>query len=54
MFAGVDLSTARNLTQDQVDEACMQPGTRLPAGLVLHSCRGAHMVVIRPSRGGQR
>jgi uncharacterized protein YjbI with pentapeptide repeats len=35
---GTDLSTARGLTQSQVDEACGDADTKLPAGLKIHTC----------------
>ena len=37
---GADLSAARGLTQDQVNRACSDHGTRLPAGLSGRPCRG--------------
>ncbi len=38
-IASTDLSQARGLTQEQVDQACGGPSTRLPAGLVAKTCR---------------
>ena len=39
-LAGTDLSNALGLTQNQIDDACSGPGTRLPRGLVPRTCRG--------------
>ena len=41
---GADLSNAKGLTQDQVDEACAGAGTRLPRGIVARGCNGARMI----------
>jgi uncharacterized protein YjbI with pentapeptide repeats len=38
-IASSDLSQARGLTQDQIDQACGGPSTRLPAGLVAKTCK---------------
>jgi len=35
---GTDLSTVRGLTQEQIDEACADAQTRLPAGLTAKFC----------------
>jgi hypothetical protein len=41
MLGGADLSGAKGLDQDQLDEACGDGGTRLPRGLSLRkSCHG--------------
>ena len=40
-IGGVDLSRAKGLDQEQIDEACTDSATRLPAGLVLRG-RGCH------------
>jgi hypothetical protein len=40
MLGGADLSGAKGLDQDQLDEACGDGGTRLPRGLTLKSCHG--------------
>ncbi|MCA3722764.1 pentapeptide repeat-containing protein, partial [Phenylobacterium sp.] len=37
-FAGVDLSNARNLRQEQLDTACSVGTVRLPRGLTLRPC----------------
>jgi uncharacterized protein YjbI with pentapeptide repeats len=37
-FQGADLREAVGLTQKQLDEACGDAGTRLPAGLSLKVC----------------
>ena len=42
---GADLSGARNLTQDQVREACGDGSTRLPGRLTAQACRGAIRVI---------
>jgi uncharacterized protein YjbI with pentapeptide repeats len=34
-FVGADLSKAKNLTQDQIDIACGDKATKLPAGLTM-------------------
>lgn len=39
-ISGVDLSSARGLTQDQLDEACGDGATRAPKGLVVRACGG--------------
>ncbi|MFN7104853.1 MAG: pentapeptide repeat-containing protein, partial [Pseudorhizobium sp.] len=46
---GADLSGARNLTQDQVSEACGDGSTRLPGRLTAHACRGTIRVIRTPS-----
>jgi uncharacterized protein YjbI with pentapeptide repeats len=38
-FSGAEMSRARGLTQRQLDEACGDNTTALPAGLRLSSCR---------------
>jgi uncharacterized protein YjbI with pentapeptide repeats len=38
-IAASDLSQAKGLTQDQIDQACGGPSTRLPAGLVARTCK---------------
>jgi len=43
MIMGADLSRARGLEQDQVDEACGDSRTRLPAGMIMRGC-GIHMI----------
>jgi uncharacterized protein YjbI with pentapeptide repeats len=46
-IAASDLSQARGLTQDQIDQACGGPSTRLPAGLVAKTCKpGAGNVIV--------
>jgi uncharacterized protein YjbI with pentapeptide repeats len=37
-FAGADLSSSVGLTQPELDAACAEAGTRLPAGLHIDSC----------------
>jgi len=51
---GVDLSHARNLTQDQVDEACGDGKTRLPNGLSVHTCGAMVRVIIQQAGAGGR
>jgi hypothetical protein len=50
---GADLSHAKGLTQDQLDEACADGRTRAPPGLVAKSCHGRiiapHVVVSIPT-----
>ena len=48
---GADLSSARNLTQHQVQEACADGETRLPRGLRGEACRGTR-VIIRTHKTG--
>ena len=38
-LSGADLSIAKGLTQQQLDTACGDPSTRLPAGLSVRACR---------------
>ena len=38
-FSGAEMDRARGLTQHQLDQACGDPSTVLPAGLGLHGCR---------------
>ena len=38
VLAGADLSRARGLTQDQLDDACADGRTRVPPGLVAKAC----------------
>ena len=45
---GADLSGARGLTQDQVDEACADGSTRLPGRLTVRTCRGGPRLVRTP------
>jgi hypothetical protein len=40
MIAGADLSRARGLTQEQLDDACGDSRTRLPSGLVARCSSG--------------
>ena len=54
VIAGVDLSHARGLTQDQVDDACGDARTRLPKGLTLHACGGARRSTRARSSGSSR
>ena len=49
-FRGSDLSRARNLTQDQLNEACGDSATRAPRGLEVRTCRGGRPVVVIPVR----
>ena len=37
---GADMSQTLGLTQDQVNDACGDGGTRLPSGLKVHECHG--------------
>ena len=37
-FSGAEMARARGLTQPQLDRACGDPSTTLPAGLGLHAC----------------
>jgi uncharacterized protein YjbI with pentapeptide repeats len=39
IFSGADLSEARGLTQAQLNRACGDAATRLPAGLTIPACR---------------
>jgi hypothetical protein len=39
-FRGTDLSKTRNLTQDQIENTCMDGGTRLPERLKSVGCKG--------------
>lgn len=41
IFSGADLSTARGLTQAQLNTACGDPTTALPHGMTIPACRGA-------------
>ena len=45
VIAGVDLSRAKGLTQDQVDDACGDARTRLPPRLEAHGCTNLHMII---------
>ena len=45
---GLDLSRARGLTADQVEEACGDASTRLPGGLTARNCRGGVRVIRTP------
>ena len=45
VIAGVDLSHARGLTQEQVDEACADSKTRLPSGFTARSCAGIRAII---------
>jgi hypothetical protein len=48
LLFGADLSAARGLDQDQLDEACGDPSTRLPSGLSVKLCHGrmdAHRIL---------
>ena len=48
-LGGADLSRARGLTQDQLDEACGDSRTRLPSGLSVRSgCAGMHINIRIP------
>jgi uncharacterized protein YjbI with pentapeptide repeats len=38
-FSGAEMDRARGLTQRQLDEACGDSSTRLPAGMHLQACR---------------
>src|SRR5580704_12266267 len=38
-FLGTDLSKTKGLTQAQIDVACSDDKTKLPAGLKIHLCR---------------
>jgi uncharacterized protein YjbI with pentapeptide repeats len=54
-LAGADLSAAKGLTQDQLDQACSNAATRVPAGLVARACKGDPRVIIlrsSPVHGG--
>ena len=58
-LAGADLSSARGLTQAQLDQACSTPSTKLPAGLVGRACHGggANVIVLHstsPVHGAPR
>jgi len=48
MIGGVDLSEARGLTQEQIDDACADSRTRLPAGLTAKNCHGGVRVIVKP------
>jgi len=37
-FAGTDLTHVKGLTQSQLDIACSDANTKLPAGLKIHTC----------------
>ena len=39
-IGGVDFSKAKGLDQDQINEACANPQTRLPGRLVAKACHG--------------
>jgi uncharacterized protein YjbI with pentapeptide repeats len=45
-LAGADLSTAKGLTQAQIDQACGAATTHLPPGLVIHQCHGGPNVIV--------
>jgi uncharacterized protein YjbI with pentapeptide repeats len=45
-LASADLSSAKGLTQSQIDLACAAPTTRLPAGLVAKPCHGGAPSVV--------
>jgi hypothetical protein len=47
MIGGADLSQARNLTRDQIAEACADHATRLPSGLTGKACVSRLIVVRR-------
>ena len=38
-FLGTDLRKVKGLTQAQMDAACGDARTRLPAGLKIHTCQ---------------
>jgi uncharacterized protein YjbI with pentapeptide repeats len=38
LLSGADLSIAKNLTQNQLDQACGGAATKLPEGLTLKPC----------------
>src|SRR5690606_26208080 len=44
---GADLSRAKGLTQDQLDDACSDGSTRLPKGLVARCNRGTAVLMIK-------
>jgi hypothetical protein len=47
ILAGANLAGARNLRQSQLDEACGDDATRLPAGLKVKACGNRRMIVVR-------
>ena len=47
VIRGADLSGARNLTQDQIQQACGDGSTRLPGRLTPQTCRSSTIRVIR-------
>jgi uncharacterized protein YjbI with pentapeptide repeats len=45
-LAGADLSSAKGLSQTQLDQACGSTTTRLPAGLVARQCHSGPNVIV--------
>jgi len=45
MLQGADLSNARGLNQDQLDEACGDSRTRAPRGLSVRGCNGVRLIM---------
>jgi uncharacterized protein YjbI with pentapeptide repeats len=45
-LAGADLSRSEGLTQGQINDACSDAETRLPAGLSPRLCKGRRMIMI--------
>jgi hypothetical protein len=45
VIAGADLTHARGLTQEQVDEACSDSKTRLPSGLTARTCIDIRVII---------
>jgi hypothetical protein len=39
-LSSANLSSAKNLTREQLDQACGKPDTKLPEGLTLKACKG--------------
>jgi len=52
VLAGADLTHARGLTQEQVDEACSDKSTRLPSGLTPRTCGDIRMIIRQAGSGG--
>ena len=48
IIGGVDLSRARGLDQDQLDEACADTRTKVPPGLTARACSARMLVHIPP------
>jgi hypothetical protein len=50
VLRAADLSSARGLRQDQLDEACGDGTTKLPRGLTVGTCGGRTIVVVDGKR----